>query len=317
MSFSFLVNRLLLLVATLFGMLLAVFLMIHLAPGDPVQVLLGADQEYITPEQHQAIREHFGLDRPLHHQFLLYAGRVLQGDLGTSYRVRQPVMTYVRPHLLPTIYLSLAGILVAVAIGLPAGIISALYRNTPADFAALTLSIIGLSAPSFWLGLLLLYVFSFELRLFPIMGDGTGDGLLSVLAHLTLPAIVVGTSGAALIARLTRSAMLETLTLDFIRTAQAKGLPSRVVVLKHALKNAAIPVVASASTLFAYLITGSVVVEVVFSRRGLGALMIAGINGRDFPVVQGLIIIFGAFIVLVNMVTDLLMGYLDPRVSYS
>ena len=312
----YLVNRLALLVATLFGMLLAVFLMIHLAPGDPVQVLLGTEQEYITPEQLQSVREYFGLDRPLYQQFFAYAGRVLQGDLGTSYRVRQPVVDYVRPHLLPTVYLSLAGILVAVAIGIPAGIIAAVRRNTAADYAALTLSIVGLSAPSFWLGLLLLYAFSFRLGWFPIMGDGTGGDFMSIVAHVTLPALVVGTSGAALIARLTRSAMLETLTQDFVRTAHAKGLRTRVVVLKHALKNAAIPVVASASTLFAYLITGSVVVEVVFSRRGLGALMIAGINGRDFPVVQGLILIFGALIVLVNTLADLIMGFLDPRVSY-
>ena len=312
----YLVNRLLLLVATLLGMLLAVFLMIHLSPGDPVETLLGTEQEFITEEQRQNIRRHFGLDRPLHVQFLSYVGRVLQGDFGTSYRVRQSVWTYVQPHLLPTIYLALAGLIVAIIIGIPAGIVSAVRRNTAADYMALTFSIIGLSAPSFFLGLVLLYVFAFRLDWFPIMGDGSGGGVLSVLAHLTLPGLVVGTSGAALIARLTRSAMLEALSQDFVQTATAKGLRRRAVVFKHVLKNAAIPVVASASLLFAYLITGSVVVEVVFSRRGLGSLMIAGITGRDFPVVQGLIIIFGTLIVLVNTVTDLTMGFLDPRVSY-
>jgi ABC-type dipeptide/oligopeptide/nickel transport system permease component len=200
-------------------------------------------------------------------------------------------------------------------IGVPAGVISAVWPNTPVDYFTLTASMVGLSAPSFWLGILALYLFAFRLRIFPIMGDGQGS-LPSVLQHLVLPALVIGAHSSALLARLTRASMLEVLNQDYIRTARSKGLTRRMVVIRHALRNAAIPVTAAIGTMFAYLLTGSVVIEMVFSRRGLGWLMVTSINGRDFPLVQGLILVFGTIIVLVNLITDLLIGAIDPRVSH-
>ncbi|HET8678658.1 MAG TPA: ABC transporter permease, partial [bacterium] len=195
------------------------------------------------------------------------------------------------------------------------GIISAVKRNTPVDYVTLSAAIIGLSAPSFWIGILLLYVFSFRLRWLPIMGGGDGS-LASTMLHLVLPAIVVGAGLGALIARLTRSAMLEAMNQDYVRTAHAKGLSARNVIIKHILRNAGVTLLAAASTMFAYLLTGSVVVEIVFSRKGLGQLMITAISGRDFPLAQALILVFGTVIVGVNLFTDLVMGFLDPRVSY-
>jgi peptide/nickel transport system permease protein len=312
---KFVLERLLLLIPTLLGILLGVFLLLHLAPGDPVEVLVDTQSELIPKEQLERIRHDLGLDRPLYEQYFKYVGRVLRGDLGTSFRTRLPVLDDIRLGIIPTMQLAVAGMIVAVTVGLSAGIVSALKRNTAADYATLSLAMVGLSAPSFWTGLLLLYVFSFRLRWFPLIGQGDGS-FASTTLHLILPAIVVGASLGALLARLTRSAMLEVLGQDYVRTAQAKGLPGRDVVSKHVLRNAAITLVAAASTMFAYLLTGAVVVEIVFSRRGLGWLMINAITGRDFPLAQGLILVFGTIIVLANLVTDLFLGYLDPRVSY-
>lgn len=311
----YVVERLVLLVPTLLGILLGVFLLLHLAPGDPVEVLADTQTEHIPKEQLDLIRKDLGLDRPLYVQYLKYVGRVIHGDLGTSFRTRLPVMDDIAVGIGPTARLALGGMVVALLIGLPVGVLSALKRNTMADYASLSLAVVGLSAPSFWIGMLFLYLFAFRLRWFPLMGDGDGS-LVSTVTHLVLPALVVGASLGALLARLTRSAMLEVLSQDYVRTARAKGLPGLVIVARHVLRNAAITLVAAASTMFAHLLTGSVVVEVVFSRRGLGWLMINAITGRDFPLAQGLILVFGVIIVLVNLMTDLFMGYLDPRASY-
>jgi peptide/nickel transport system permease protein len=308
-------ERVALLIPTLLGILLGVFLMLHAAPGDPVEALVDLQSQLIPQEQLDRIRKDLGLDRPLYEQYFKYVIRVVRGDLGVSFRTRLPIRDDIRLNLMATVYLALAGFLVALLIGLPAGIISAVRRNTAADYATLSVAVVGLSAPSFWIGLLLLYVFSFRLRWFPLLGGGDGS-LISALWHLVLPAVVVGLSLGALIARLTRSAMLEALTQDHVRTAHAKGLSGKTVVLKHVLKNAAITLVAAASTMFAYLLTGSVVVEIVFARKGLGQLMINAISGRDFPLAQGLILVFGVAIVVVNLFTDLALGLLDPRVSY-
>lgn len=308
-------ERVLLLIPTLLGILLGVFLMLHAAPGDPVEALVDIHSELIPKEQLERIRSDLGLDRPLFEQYVGYVGRVMRGDLGTSFRTHLPITEDIKLNFMPTLHLAFAGLAVAVCIGLPAGIISAVKRNTAADYLTLSVAMVGLSAPSFWIGILLLYVFSFRLRWLPIMGGGDGS-IMSTALHLILPALVVGTGLGALIARLTRSAMLEAMTQDYVRTAEAKGLPSRSVIIKHVLRNAGITLVAAASTMFAYLLTGSVVVEIVFSRKGLGQLMISAISGRDFPLAQALILVFGAAIVVVNLFTDILMGLLDPRVSY-
>jgi peptide/nickel transport system permease protein len=308
-------ERVVLLIPTLLGILLGVFLMLHAAPGDPVEALVDIQSELIPKDQLEVIRKDLGLDRPLHEQYLRYVGRVIRGDLGTSFRTHLPIIEDIKLNFMSTVHLALAGLAIAVLIGLPAGIISAVKRNTAADYVTLSAAIVGLSAPSFWIGILLLYVFSFRLRLLPIMGGGDGS-LASTALHLVLPGIVVGAGLGALIARLTRSAMLEAMNQDYVRTAHAKGLPARNVIIKHILRNAGITLVAAASTMFAYLLTGSVVVEIVFSRKGLGQLMISAITGRDFPLAQALILVFGTVIVVVNLLTDVLMGFLDPRVSY-
>jgi len=308
-------ERVLLLIPTLLGILLGVFLMLHAAPGDPVEALVDIQSELIPKDQLEVIRKDLGLDRPLHEQYLRYVGRVIRGDLGTSFRTHLPIIEDIKLNFMSTVHLALAGLAIAVLIGLPAGIISAVKRNTAADYVTLSAAIVGLSAPSFWIGILLLYVFSFRLRWLPIMGGGDGS-FASTALHLVLPGIVVGAGLGALIARLTRSAMLEAMNQDYVRTAHAKGLPARGVIIKHILRNAGITLVAAASTMFAYLLTGSVVVEIVFSRKGLGQLMISAITGRDFPLAQALILVFGTVIVVVNLFTDVLMGFLDPRVSY-
>ena len=311
---DYLIRRLLFLFPTLFGMLLVVFLLLHITPGDPVEMLLDTEREFISQEQMERVRHQLGLDRPLHVQFFRYCVGVLQGDLGTSYRSRRPVAEHVANNIGPTAQLAIAGIFVAVVIGVPTGIISAVWPNTLVDYFTLTLSMVGLSAPSFFLGILALYLFAFKFPIFPIVGDGRGSPA-SVLNHLILPATVIGTHSAALLARLTRSAMLDVLNEDYIRTARGKGLGRTLVIFRHAFRNAAIPVTASAGAMFAYLLTGSVVIEMVFSRRGLGWLMITAINGRDFPMVQGLILVFGVIIILTNLLTDLLIGLINPRVS--
>lgn len=312
---QYVIRRLIFLIPTLLSMLIGVFMLLHLTPGDPVEMLLDIDTAYVPKEQLDLIRKDLGLDRPLYEQFFRYVSRVIRGDLGTSYRSKLPVTQHVRSAAVPTLHLALGGMIIALLIGVPAGIVSAVKPNTLTDYVTVTLSMIGLSAPTFWLGILLIYVFAFRLPWFPMIGDGAGSAI-SVLKHLVLPAFVIGVHSAALLARLTRSAMLEALSQDYIRTAHGKGLMPRVVIIRHALRNAAIPVVAAAGTMFAYSLTGSVVVEMVFSRRGLGYLMVGAINGRDFPLVQGLILVFGTAIVLTNLVTDLLIGAIDPRVSH-
>jgi ABC-type dipeptide/oligopeptide/nickel transport system permease component len=312
---QYVIRRLIFLVPTLFGILVLVFLLRHLTPGDPVQLLVDVDVATMPQEQIERLRREFGLDRPLPEQFMVYLANVLRGDLGTSYRSKLPVMNYVQQNFMPTLQLAIAGLILAVLIGVPAGIISALRPNSALDHFTLTLSMIGLSAPSFWLGILLLYVFAFRLTWFPMIGNGDGSPWDTARA-LVLPALVIGVHAAALLARLTRSAMLEVLGQDYVRTAHSKGLRSRTVIIRHALHNSAVPVVAAAGTTFAYLLTGSVVVELVFSRQGLGWLMVNSINGRDFPLVQGLILIFGLIIVLANLFSDLLIGAIDPRIKH-
>jgi ABC-type dipeptide/oligopeptide/nickel transport system permease component len=289
--------------------------MLHFAPGDPVEMLVDIEREEVSVEQLARIRTQLGLDRPLHVQFLDYVSGVLRGDLGTSYRTRLPVTREIIPNTMPTVYLALAGIFVAILIGVPAGIIAAYRPNSILDYLTLTASMVGLSAPNFWLGILFIYLFAFYLPIFPMIGEGSGSPEV-ILKHLVLPSLVLGLSGAALLARLTRSAMLDALGEDYVRTAYAKGLRERVVLFTHALRNAAIPIIAAGGTMFAFLLTGSVVVETVFSRRGLGRLVVSSIFNRDFPMVQGLIIVFGFTIAITNLSSDMLVGLIDPRVSY-
>lgn len=309
------VKRLALLVPTVLVMVFGVFLALHAAPGDPVDLLFDFERRTVTPEVRQQIRRELGLDRPILVQYLAYVGRVARGDLGASLVTRQPVAVEIAGNVPGTVRLAIAALIVTAAIGIPAGMAAAVRRNTWIDHAALTGSVVGLAAPNFWIGLLLIYVFGYLLGWLPIVGTETGAA--DTLKGLILPGVTVGAAGAALLARLTRSSVLEVLRNDYVRTAWAKGLRRRRVIWLHVMRNAAIPIVTALGLTFANLLGGAVIVELVFSRRGLGWLLVGAINNRDFMLLQGLILVYGVALVLVNLGVDLLYGLLDPRVRYA
>ena len=303
---TYIVRRLLTVIPTLLGVLLAVFLMVRLAPGDPAQLLAG---EFATPETLADIRQRFGLDQPWHVQLGLYAANVVRGDLGQSVRTRKPVAYELRQYFPNTLRLTLGAMLVALLIGIPAGIIAATRPGTIFDLLAMLGALIGVSMPVFWFGLMAILIFSVQLGWFPVAGTGT-------LWHLVLPAITLGTSTAAILARMTRSAMLEVLSQDYIRTARAKGLAGRVVIFKHALRNALIPVVTITGLQFGGLLEGAVITETVFAWPGIGQLLVGSILARDYPVVQGAVLLIAVAFILINLIVDLLYGAIDPRIRY-
>lgn len=303
---TYIARRLLTVIPTLLGVLLAVFLMVRLAPGDPAQLLAG---EFATPETLADIRQRFGLDQPWYTQLGLYTLNVFQGDLGESVRTRQPVTHELADYFPNTLRLTLGAMLVALLIGIPAGIIAAIRPGTIFDLLAMLGALIGVSMPVFWFGLMAILIFSVQLGWFPVAGTGT-------LWHLILPAITLGTGTAAILARMTRSAMLEVLSQDYIRTARAKGVAGRVVVFKHALRNALIPVVTITGLQFGGLLEGAVITETVFAWPGIGQLLVGSILARDYPVVQGAVLLIAVAFILINLVVDLLYGAIDPRIRY-
>jgi len=303
---TYAIRRLLIAIPTLFGVVLLVFLMVRLAPGDPAVLLAG---EFATPETLRAIRERYGLDRPLPEQFLLYLGALLRGDLGESARSRRPVLEELKTYFPNTVELAVAAILVALLTGIPLGILAALRPGSGLDLGVMTLALLGVSMPVFWFGLLAILIFSVNLGWFPVAGKGT-------LAHLVLPAVTLGVNATALLARMTRGTLLEVLSQDYIRTARAKGLRERVVVFKHALRNAMIPVVTVAGLEFGSLLAGAVITETIFAWPGLGQLLVGSILARDYPVVQGAVLLVATSFILVNLLVDLLYAWIDPRVRY-
>jgi len=294
-------------VPVLFGISVFTFLMLYLTPGDPVSIIAG--DKPISQEQEDQLRVKYGLDGPLWERYLDYMGGVVQGDFGESFRTDRPVTDSIGEALWPTIQLTIAGLFVAVVLGISLGIIAAIFYNTWIDTLAMVVALLGVSMPVFYLGLLLLFGFSFEIQLFPATGSGGWQ-------HLILPAITVGFASSAYIARLVRSSMLETLRQDYVVTARSKGLRERVVVLRHALKNALIPVVTFIGIQLAGLLSGAVVTEQVFSRPGLGRVAITAIGNRDFPLIQGTVLITAAIYVLVNLLVDLSYAIFDPRIRY-
>ncbi|TBH20612.1 nickel ABC transporter permease [Thermus thermamylovorans] len=303
---TYAIRRLLIAIPTLFGVVLLVFLMVRLAPGDPAVLLAG---EFATPETLEAIRARYGLDRPLPEQFLLYLGALLRGDLGESARSRRPVLEELKTYFPNTLELAVAAILVALLTGIPLGILAALRPGSGLDLGVMTLALLGVSMPVFWFGLLAILIFSVNLGWFPVAGKGT-------LAHLVLPAVTLGVNATALLARMTRGTLLEVLSQDYIRTARAKGLRERVVVFKHALRNAMIPVVTVAGLEFGTLLAGAVITETIFAWPGLGQLLVGSILARDYPVVQGAVLLVALSFILVNLLVDLLYAGIDPRVRY-
>jgi len=299
-------RRILISIPTLIGVLIIVFMMVRLAPGDPAVLLAG---EFATPEVIERARERFGLDRSYPEQFVRFVGGLVQGDLGRSTRTNRLVTTDLATFFPNTLELALAAIVVALVVGVPAGVISALRPNGPLDFGVTFIALLGVSMPVFWFGLLAILFFSVQLGWFPVAGRGTWQ-------HLVLPAITLGLSSTAIIARMTRSSMLEVLNLDFVRTARAKGLPDRSVVLKHALRNALVPVVTVVGLQFGALLAGAVITETVFTWPGIGRLLVDSIRARDYPVVQGSVLLIAVSFVLVNLVVDLIYGFIDPRIRY-
>ena len=303
----YLARRVLGVVPVLFGVMLAVFSMLFLVPGDPVKIMLA---EFVTtPDQIAQMRAQLHLDEPLLQQYGRFVAGALRGDLGTSIRSRRPVATEIGENVASTGGLALASMAVAVAIGVPLGLLAALFRNSWLDVGSMVVALLGVSMPSFWLGLLLIFAFSLRLAWFPATGGGD-------LVHLVLPSVTLGTIAAAIIARLTRSSMLEVLGQDYVRTARAKGLGAWSVVVRHALKNALIPIITIFGLQFGNLLAGAVIVETVFGRPGLGRLIVGGILTKDFPLVHGTVLFVATAYVMINVLVDVAYAFADPRIRY-
>lgn len=309
----FIMRRLVALLPTLIVPLLLVFTLLHLSPGDPAAVMLGADA---TPQQVQALREQLGLNDPFLVQLLNWLGRMATLDLGESIFLRMPVIDAIVQRLEPTIMLTLYALTIAVVVGMVSGIVAAVNRNGILDQLSMTVAMVGVSMPEFWFGLMLIVVFAVEFRLFPVAGYTPLDqGFWACLWSLTLPAVSVGLVQAGFIARITRSSMLDVIGEDFIRTARAKGLPSRVVVLRHALKNALIPVLTVIGITFAVLMGGAIAIESVFNIPGIGRLLVNAVARRDYPVIQGVVLFMALTFIFINLFVDILYGLIDPRVK--
>ena len=302
---KFIVKRLIMLIPVLIGVTLLVFLILQLAPGDPAKVILG---EQATPEQIQELRDSLGLNDPVLVQYANYIIKLVQGDMGDSYKTRGPVSEEVFNRFPNTIKLTACAMLLAVVVAVPLGVVAAVKQNTLFDSISMVIALIGVSMPIFWLGLLLILLFSLKMGLFPSSGS---EGIKSIV----LPAVALGFNHMASIARTTRSSMLETIRQDYIRTVRAKGVAYGVVIRKHALKNALIPTITVIGLQIGYMLGGSVLTETVFAWPGVGRLMVDSINGRDIPMVMGCIILVCATFSVVNLVVDILYGMVDPRIK--
>ncbi|WP_026268134.1 nickel ABC transporter permease [Micromonospora sp. CNB394] len=304
-------TRLLSVIPVLFGISVISFLVIRMIPGDVISSIMG--QDFGDPAIEAEMRRYFGLDMPVYEQFLRWLGALVQGDFGTSMRSGQPVLEEIMQRLPSTLLLAVSALLVSILISIPLGVLSATRRNGLLDATTRVGSLVGLSLPNFWLGILLVYVFSVSLGWLPSQGAGEGGGFGETLKHLVLPAVTLGSSLAAISMRMTRSSMLEVLNQDYVRTARAKGLHERVVMARHALRNSLIPVVTVLGIQAGALLGGTVIVEQVFAWPGLGTMVIRGISQRDYPVVQGTLLFLAFFYVVVNFLVDLIYTYLDPR----
>lgn len=303
--FQFLARRFISSIFVIFGVSVATFAMIHLVPGDPVEIML---RDRATPEQVIQLRNQLGLDEPLYVQYWEYVSKAVRGDFGESIRSGQPVLQEIASRLGPTVELALGAMAIAIILGVSMGVFAATSKSSAADFAIMSISLAGFSLPIFWSGILLILLFGLTLGWLPVAGAGG-------LSALILPAVTLALPSAAVLARLTRSSMLEILGQDYIRTARAKGLTEDEVVYKHALQNAFIPVLTIIGLQFGFLLGGAVIVESVFARPGIGSLAVEAILTRDFPVLQGVVLLAGIVFVLVNLLVDILYTFLDPRIE--
>jgi peptide/nickel transport system permease protein len=293
----------------------SVFLLLFLTPGDPAAVILGPDA---SPAQVAELRTRLGLDRPVHEQLLSWYTRLAHGDLGQSIFLSRPVTQAIAERAEPTLLLTSLASLVAISIGLPFGVLSALRRGQWVDTGSMLIAIGGVSMPTFWLGLNLIFLFGVVLGWLPVAGyQPLSAGLWENLRYLIMPAVTLGLAQGALLARVTRSMMLETLGEDYVRTARAKGLAEKRVISAHALRNAMIPLITVIGLTFAILMGGAVITETVFNIPGVGRLLIQAVTRRDYPIVQGVVLIIAGLYVLVNLLVDIVYGYLDPRLRQS
>ena len=302
----YLLRRLALTVPVLLGVATLVFALIHLVPGDPAQSMLG---ESASPEEVLRLRKALGLDKPLLEQYGGFLGGLARGDLGTSFRYGTPVTREIRQRVPDTATLAVCAMAVALIVALPLGIVAAVYRGRPADHAAMTLALVGISMPNFWLGPLLAILFAVYLGWLPVAGSGTP-------AHLVLPSITLGAALAAILARMTRASLLDELRELYVLAARARGLSRVRAVLRHAFRNSLIPIVTIVGLQFGAVLTGTIITETIFAWPGVGRLLIQAINYRDYPLVQGCILFISTVYVAMNLITDLTYGFLDPRIRY-
>lgn len=311
---AYLIRRLGTMVPVLVVVSVVVFSIIHLTPGDPVAIMLREDAD---PAAAAALRKVLGLDRPLPIQYLTWVGRAARGELGRSIRTNQPVAEAILERLPVTLSLAGASTLLALAVALPAGILWAVRRNSVADVTGTLAALSGISMPNFWLATLLIFLFSVRLGWLPPLGYvSPAKDFWAGLRSLILPSITLGTAMAAVVMRMTRSSLLEVLQLDFVRTARAKGLGGAVVLLRHALRNALIPVVTVVGLQAGALLGGAIITETIFALPGVGRLLVDAIFQRDFPIVQGVVLLLAVNFLLVNLLVDIAYGYLDPRIRY-
>jgi len=303
---NYFLKRLVGLAPTLLIVAVLVFLFVHMLPGDPARLAAGQDADLETVE---LVRKELGLDKPLPEQFVRFFTNIVQGDLGTSIRTRRPVLTEIAERFMPTLLLTLVSMAWSVVFGMGIGIISAVYRNRWPDRLGMTLAVSGISFPAFALGMLLMQIFSVDLGWLPTVGANSWQ-------HYILPSITLGAAVAAVMARFTRASFVEVIQEDFVRTARAKGLRERIVIIKHCLRNALIPVVTMMGLQFGFLLGGSIVVEAVFNWPGLGRLLVDSVNMRDYPVIQALVLLFSLEFILINLVVDMLYGFINPTIRY-
>ncbi|PJG83558.1 ABC transporter permease subunit [Caviibacterium pharyngocola] len=333
--FQFLLKRIAMIIPTFLGITLLTFALIHLIPGDPIEIRMG--ERGLNPEMHEQMKKQLGLDQPLYIQYGDYVKGIAQGNLGNSFKNNEPVVDEFLSLFPATIELSIFAVLFAVIIGIPAGILAAVKRGSVFDHTVMAVSLTGYSMPIFWWGLLLMLVMSVQLDITPVSGrigaefwidnvtgfmlidswlSGEPGAFKSAVSHLILPSVVLGTIPLAVISRMTRSSMLEVLGEDYIRTARAKGLTPMRVIIVHALRNALIPVVTVIGLIIGQLLSGAILTETIFAWPGIGKWVIEAIRARDYPVVQGAILIIATIIILVNLLVDLMYGVLNPRIRH-
>jgi len=313
LTLSYLGRRLIATALSLLGAVTILFAMIHLVPGDPVAAILG---DSYTESAAANIRKQLGLDRPLLVQYGAFIGGLLRGDIGKSFINRQPVFREVLGNFRYTLQLGLFGLMISVVVGITLGLIAALNRGKAADIAAMAAAVLGVSMPSFWLGILLMILFAVKLGWLPLIGVGQAGDPVDSLRHLILPGVALGMRGAGLVARVTRSSVLETVTADYVRTAKSKGASKWSVVMVHSVHNALLPMVTIAGLDLGRMRGGTTVVETVFSRPGTGVLLIQAVLTRDYPLIQATFAFFLLVIIMVNFLVDLAYARLDPRVAY-